>query len=186
MNAKNITQNTIGVKKNHVIQSAVVEKLDEEYYQGDELEDFIDEQIKDYNTKKLKNSTSNDKEKAAHAITKQSFYANAEKASVVINYKTIEDYVDFNQAEAKILTCQEALKDSIVQALPSMISFADTKEVTTESAFGHDAAYVLIVKEPVKIKVEGSILYYANASKEDKNSVQTVGDKEAVIVYTLK
>lgn len=184
MNARNIENNTIGIKKNNVIQSAVVEQFDEPYYQEDELEEFIDKEITKYNTKvKNENGEGSDEK---DAITKKSFHVDEENASVVMNYNTITDYSVFNNIEAKILTAKDAATEPIVQSLPNMTSFKDDKEVTTDSALNHDAIYVLIIKEPVEVKVEGTILYYANATKEGKKSVQTQGDKEAVIVYTLE
>ncbi|WP_310604663.1 hypothetical protein [Anaerosporobacter sp.] len=173
--AEDVTTNTIVIKKDSTIQSSIVEAFDKEYYSQDELEVFIKEEINDYNKKNGENE-----------IEMHSIHVADQKASVVFNYNDIDDYSTFNGIDAKLLTTSQALQD---EKITSMLEFVDSKNggtVSKETALSNSDAMVLVIKQALDIKIDGTILYYTNVEKTDKNVLQSNEENVAVIVFSKK
>jgi hypothetical protein len=175
ISAEDVTTNTIVIKKDNTVQSSIVEDFDKDYYSKEELETFINEEVTDYNKKNGENQ-----------IEMHSIQVTDQKASVVFNYIDIEDYSVFNGTSAKLLTTAQALQE---ESILSVLEFVDSKTgdtVPREVALSKEDATVLIIQEPLDIKIDGTILYYSNVVKSEKNVLQASGENLAIVVFTKK
>lgn len=173
--AEDVTTNTIVIKEDNTVQSSIVEDFDKEYYNQEELETFIKDEVTDYNEK---NGEDQVKMHSIHVANK--------KASVVFNYNDIDDYSIFNGISAKLLTTSQALQEDSILTLSEFVEVKSGDTVSRETAFSMEAATVLIIQEPLEIKIDGTILYYSNAEKVDKNVLQANGDNITVVVFAKK
>lgn len=173
--AKNVTRNTIVIKKDNTVQSSVVEDFDKNYYSSQELEDFIKEEMSDYNEKNGKD-----------AVTMDSIHIADQKASVVFNYRTIAEYAEFNNVEAQVLSTQEALDNTDIMKNLEFVDYETGATIEKEVAFSNQAAKVLIVNEALEIKISGDIKYYSNADQTDKGILHSTGNGISVVVFTSK
>lgn len=173
--AKNVTKNAIIIKKNNTVQSSVVEDFDKDYYSSQELEEFIEEEMADYNGKHGKD-----------AVAMDSIHITDQKASVVFNYKSIEEYAEFNNVNAHIVTMEEASSNEDINQIAEFIDYKTDETVEKMTALSNPDAKVLIVEEALEIKLAGEIQYYSNADKTDKNVLQSNGNGITVVVFTPK
>lgn len=174
ISAEDVTTNTIVIKKDNTVQSSIVEDFDRDYYNKEELEEFIEKEVTDYNEKNGEDQ-----------IKMHSIHIKDKKASVVFNYHDIEDYSEFNEINAKLLTTKQALQE---ESISSVLEFVDAKNgdtVSRETAFSKENATVLVIQEPLDIRIDGTILYYSNVVKSDK-ILETSGENIAVVVFTKK
>ncbi|WP_455717016.1 hypothetical protein [Anaerosporobacter sp.] len=175
ISAEDVTTNTIVIKKDNTVQSSIIEDFNKDYYNKEELKTFINEEVAVYN-----------KENGENQIKMHSLHVKDQKASVVFNYNDIEDYSSFNGTSAKLITTEQALKE---ESILSVLEFVDSKTkdtVSRETAFSKEDATVLIIQEPLDIRIDGTILYYSNVVKLEKNVLQTSGENIAVIVFAKK
>lgn len=173
--AEDVTTNTIVIKKDNTVQSSIVEDFDKDYYSQEELEAFINEEVTDYNEKNGEDQ-----------IKMHSIHVADQKASVVFNYNDIDDYAVFNGINAKVLTTSQALQDD---SILSVVEFVDAKSgdtVSRETALSKEGATVLVIQEPLDIKIGGTILYYSNAQKAEKDVLKSSGENVTVVVFEKK
>ena len=96
-----IEQNTMLVKSDGTIQVATVEDFNQDYYDLNELENFIKDNITKFNQK-----VGNDK-----AIVLDSLDKKKDKAIMVLEYANMEFYAQFNEVEAALL--DEVTSDTV-------------------------------------------------------------------------
>lgn len=173
--AEDVTTNTIVIKEDNTVQSSIVEDFDKEYYSQEELETFIKEEVTDYNEKNGEDQ-----------IKMHSIHVADKKASVVFNYNDIDDYSIFNGISAKLLTTSQALQEDSILTLSEFVEVKSGDTVSRETALNKEDATVLIIQEPLEIKIDGTILYYSNAEKVDKNVLQASGENITVVVFAKK
>lgn len=173
--AEDVTTNTIVIKEDNTVQSSIVEDFDKEYYSQEELETFIKEEVTDYNEKNGEDQ-----------VKMHSIHFADEKASVVFNYNDIDDYSLFNGISAKLLTMSQALQEDSILSISEFVEVKSGDTVPRETALSKEDATVLIIQEPLEIKIDGTILYYSNAQKEDKDVLQASGENITVVVFAKK
>ncbi|WP_167958229.1 hypothetical protein [Anaerosporobacter faecicola] len=174
LRAEDVTTNTIIVKKDDTVQSSFVEEFDKEYYSKEELEEFIDQEVKEYND-----------QNGEEQVKMSSIHVADKKASVVFYYHDIEDYANFNGIDTRIFTIEQAGQDSDFLAA-EFINAKTEDSVAKDVVLQEEEAQVLLLQEPVVIKVEGTVLYYSNVKKIAKNEWQADGENLAVVVYKKK
>lgn len=173
--AEDVTKNTIVIKDDNTVQSSIVEDFDKEYYSQEELETFIKDEVTNYNEKNGKDQ-----------IKMHSIYVADQKASVVFNYNDIDDYSVFNGINAKLLTTSQALQEDSILTLSEFVDVKSGDTVSRETALSKEDVTVLVIQEPVEIKIAGTILYYNNALKVDKDVLQASGENITVVVFARK
>lgn len=173
--AEDVTTNTIVIKEDNTVQSSIVEDFDKEYYSQEELETFIKEEVTDYNVKNGEDQVKMD-----------SIHVADQKASVVFNYNDIDDYSVFNGISAKLLTTSQALQEDSILSIAEFVEVKSGDTVSRETALSREDATVLVIQEPLEIKIDGTILYYSNAQKEDKDVLQASGENITVVVFAKK
>lgn len=170
LNASEVETNTILVGSDGAVQSAIVEDFDKEYYNQEELEQFIRIRLKKYNASM-----------GADSVAMDSLEVVDGKVRVVFNYKDMGAYSNFNKVDAGLYTMEEAINEHI---LPDTLTEAKkSKEVAAGDVEKNKKLKVAVIYEPVDVAVNGSIAYYNGGALLNNSTIQATGDGAAVIVY---
>jgi len=171
LTAEEIDTNTLLAKNNGVIQTAIVEEFNKDYYNLNELSEFVTEEINTYNQASgVKNVILEDLELKGN------------KVILILSYTGMRHYAEFNQVMAAYFNGGN--KD-IEIALPSTLINAkkETSENTAD-VIQNEKYKVLILDEPYEVIVDGKIQYYSdNAKNVGKNKLQSADDGMTVIVF---
>lgn len=171
MTVEDVQANTVLVKNDGIVQAATVEEFNKDYYNLTELNDFITNEIKDYNNKA-----------GLEAISLNDLKAVDGNAILILNYATIEHYTLFNQVEATFATMEAASNGEI--SLPDVfIKASDGAFVSKELALENMKYKVLIINENTDVIVDGSIKFYTNGVLVTESIIQAAADEETVIIY---
>lgn len=167
--ADDIEENTLLFKENGAIQSAIVGDFDKPYYSEEEFKNFVNEEITEYNETKTKD-----------AVTMKSFEIKEDYAKVILKFSNIEHYVLFNNVEAGYLSTEEALNHEDIPE--EFIAVKDGEKISKEEALMDSKYKVIILSEPLDVRVEGKIKYYANSVLLNDKAVQTAEEGISVVV----
>lgn len=178
--ADKATDNEIIVASKGKMQTSIKESFDKSYYNKDNLEQFIKDDISNFNSQ---NGTK---------VGFNSMKVKKDNVYVVIDYPTINDYNAYDDYQVTSLSSNEAKGNSLV---PSKLKvYGKTKSISKENALknGKFSAIVLSAKEGstdenkinTKLTVAGKIKYVSNVKKVDSNTVKVTSLKEpAVVIY---
>ena len=165
-----IEANTMLIKSDGIVQVATVEEFNESYYDLDELETYIKENLAEFNQ-----SVGNETAVVLDALDKK-----AGKAIMVLEYANMEYYAEFSETEAKLLT---TLSDSDLEELPDTLQSAQEEGSISKSELtALEEAKVVILNEEYNLIVSDKIKYYSNGTLIDAKEIQTNGEG-AVVVY---
>lgn len=150
---KKATTSTLTLKDKGTIVSEEVSKLDQKYYDEGELKDYVKSTIKDY-TSKAGSST----------VKLKKLSVKDDVAYLKTIYKSAEDYTAF--------TGYELFQGTIVEAQAAGYDFADSfvavkdgkkaKTAKAEDVIAKDDYKVLVIKQNVTVKVDGTICYVSD------------------------
>lgn len=169
-----ISESTILLSSSGSIQSASVEEFDKSYYDKDELKDFIKNDI----------ATFNSKDNNEEAVKLEDFNVSDKTAKVLLTYKDIDLYNEYNSSNIQVLTMEEAVeKDVLPDTLQDAIS---SSEVAKADVTANSEYMVVVVDELIDIKTEGKIKYYSDAMLLNEQTAQSVEGKKTIIVYENK
>lgn len=157
-------ENTVYVQKNGKVVTVDIDDLDQDYYDEEELKNFVDDEITAYTDEHGKGTV-----KLSDLTVKDG------TAVLKMQYKTAEDYTAFNGIEL--------YQGSVVKALAagydfdasfskvedgSMAVSVDRKEILEE-----DSLKAVIIKADIDVKVDGEILYVSteNVTVTGKDSI---------------
>lgn len=175
-NDKKAETNTLYLKNNGNIIGAVVEKLDQEYYDPQELEEWIQDEVDAYNHEDGKDKIKIRKNEVED-----------DQAKVNIIYASVKDYADFNQVTAFQGTVAEA-EEAGYEFNGKFKSTADKPSITEMEIKGSKEYKVLILEECQKLQMNKKILYASDNVEVSKGSHKTadiIAEKEnlAYIIY---
>ena len=148
------TESTIFVTSKGVVKSAIMESFDKSYYDFDELYKSVEKEVKAY-------CLDNIEEK----ITITSLTQENDSVTLLMDYQTVEDYVDFNEVLLFSGTFAEAAAEGY---LPDNLQDAEgmTAEINLEE---QGELKVLVTEESVCIQTSGRIKFVSdNVSVLDK------------------
>ncbi len=167
---EDISENTILIKANGVIQSAIVEDFDKEYYNLSELTEFVKKEVDGYN-----------QEIGQEEVIIDDVLLKRGKAVVILTYSGMAHYSEFNNVRAAYFKAD--IGDVPLQLPEKVLSVKNDELVNLDSVLG-GKNQVLVLYEPYEIIVEGDIKYYSeNASLEDGNKAQSMTYDPSVIIY---
>ncbi|MCI9175996.1 MAG: hypothetical protein HFH49_13850 [Lachnospiraceae bacterium] len=176
-------RDTVYIQKKGNVVSAAIADFDKDYYDEEELKNYIDERVADYQEEHGKNTVSIDEFSVEDGVAK-----------LFIKYSGCEDYQNFNDVTL--------FSGTIPQALAEGYSFEeDFTEIEDGEAAGSvkkDAvadldAKVIILSEKVDVKVDGTIRYvssrYTTMKAKDTVSIQLPEEsedgEESALVYVI-
>lgn len=169
LNITDVEVNTMLIKEDGVIQVAFVDDFDEPYYEEEELRAFIDEEIRIYNEGKNE-----------EGITLVEYQVQDQKAKVILEYKSLDKYADFNQIEVKWLTFEEAAKSDEV---PSVLTLVKDQSKVNKKEVLEENSKILLVNESLDVRLNGKVKAFSNCILLNDISVQTGESSSSVIIF---
>lgn len=164
--------NTVVIKKDGTVQAATVEEFNKDYYNLDELKDFITKEINKFNS-----SVGSDT-----AITMDSLEMDEEDAVLILTYQNLDTYAAFNEVEAVTLGV-DALQGENVELPDVFVKEDDGAYVKQDVALKNGKYKLVMIKDNIDLMVEGKIKYYANCILVNSYTIQTAPEGASVIVY---
>ncbi len=176
-------RDTVYIQKKGNVVSAAIADFDKDYYDEEELKNYIEERVADYQEEHGEDTVSIDEFSVEDGI-----------ARLFIKYSSCEEYQNFNDVTL--------FSGTIPQALAEGYSFEeDFTEIEDGEAAGSvkkDAvtdldAKVIILSEKVDVKVDGAIRYvssqYTTMKAKDTVSIQLPEEaedgEESALVYVV-
>lgn len=163
---------TLVVNVDGTFREIVVEPFDKEYYDASELEDFVRNEIQNYNLEKI-----------STLISLESVEVEDGTAKVTISYKTSKDYKAFNEEDTVFIgTVKEAMEEGfsfdqtfLAYGKKDSVSVA---EVTENGSYG-----IVVLQEKKDVVLPDKILYISeNVTTKGKKQAFTAAE-ESYIIY---
>lgn len=164
-----LSQSTIALSKDGTCKMGIVEDFSKDYYEMEELEEYIDTTVSEFQ-----------KQHGEESVTLDYTKKDKDKVHVTLDFKTVEDYAAFNGAEVKLLTWTEAKAAGV---LPDKLTAADKSGEKALSEIDGEECLVAVWNGNYQIMVEGSVKYYSNSVLLNDSSVQIGAQGDAVIVF---
>lgn len=171
INIKDVTTNTMLAKSNGEIQVASIENFDKTYYNLNELQDFVNQQISDYN-----------KKAGADKIKVKNMKIIDKKAVLLLTYSGMDQYVAFNKVTASYFN--GGIKDNPLKLPTTLVNAKDESLASTQEVIQDETLKVIVLNEPYHIIVDGKVKFYSeNASLIDSNEVQGATEGMTIVVF---
>ena len=181
--------NSLEIDSGGYVKAFSISEFDKEYYSGTELRKQILDSVSEYN------ESAKDERISLNSCT-----VSKKKARVLLKYTSLEDYASFNNVLAWSGTLTSAIENGYFDRSTAVISSDGTLKTTIgelESKFGGKTASrrgsslkVLIVEEPLMIKVPGKVRYtIGDVTMEGRyaitgaGSLTTLLDEPCYIIY---
>lgn len=170
LEAESLEKHTLSIDEAGIIRSGIVESFKKDYYDKEELEQYLEDAISYYNNSHKKD-----------AVSVDSFLIADKTAKVVFQYKSIEDYKEVNDVDAEYLTVEEAAKQGL---FPGKFTSLKDGETVSRKTVEEDGDYhVLILNEEYDVRTSGKIYYYVNCTVYNNKSVHTSKDETSIIIF---
>jgi hypothetical protein len=171
ISAKDVSVSTILVKANGKLQVATVEDFNKSYYKINELQDYITNEVADFNKKAGK-----DKIKVNDVQLRDG------KAVMVLSYDGMEPYATFNDVSAAYFN--GGIKNNPLKLPTTLISSKNGSLASTEEVISNKDYKILVMNEPYDIIVDGKVKYYSeNAKLLKDNKVQGAAEGMTIIAF---
>lgn len=163
-NMDTITVNTITIEKDGTIQDISVEDFSDGNYNMANLEEFINTEISDYNSKAGEGS-----------IVLDSIQTDSSLIKLQLSYADMEDYNAFNHTEYEYSNFEEA-------ALTGDFTSAADGSTVKAADINDTGMKVLKIGDATNIICKGKVLYYNSYVTEENGTFSASGEGTAVIV----
>ena len=156
-------ENTISVDKRGRITSTIVEEFDKDFYDADELESEIDEELSEYN-----------KNFAADHVRKETFKVEDGVATLQLVFDESGYYADYTGLALFAGTLSEAEEEGY--DLSGNFVEPNENAADLEVLNSDGSAHVLVLEEAVQVRVPGNILAVC-----PEDNVTVTGNREASV-----
>ncbi len=156
-------ENTISVDKRGRITSTIVEEFDKDFYDADELESEIDEELSEYN-----------KNFAADHVRKETFKVEDGVATLQLVFDESGYYADYTGLTLFAGTLSEAEEEGY--DLSGNFVEPNENAADLEVLNSDGSAHVLVLEEAVQVRVPGNILAVC-----PEDNVTVTGNREASV-----
>ena len=141
------TESTIFITSKGLVQSAVIEYLDKSYYDFDELYEAVEKEVKAYCL-----------DKNEEAVTISSLVEENNSVALLMDYQTVEDYVEFNETLLFSGTFSEA---AAAGYLPEELYDMEGNSIEVDLE-GLGALNVIVTEESVCLQTSSNIKYVSD------------------------
>ncbi len=169
--AEEVKNNTVLVKNDGTVQAATVEVFDKNYYNLDELNNFVTNQINKYN-----------QENGSGSIIMDSLTLNEGNAIMILSYAGLAHYNAFNKVETAFTTTAEA-KSSKLELPQVYLSAKDGAYASPDVALKNSKYQVLVLNEKTNVMIDGTIKFFTNGKMNGKSNFETGSEEQSVIIY---
>lgn len=169
----NVEKNTLFVEKDGIVELALVEEFNKDYYDIDELKEFADNYINDYNASQG--------QKVAILAD-----ANSHKGNAMLNirFKNMKEYAKYQEVDADNFNIEEANDDDLKKLPDTLISIKKKKTVNKEDYIKNKEIKIIIVNDDIDLLVDGTILFYSdNIDFKNKYKAEIKKGQESIIIY---
>ncbi|MCU6735292.1 hypothetical protein [Diplocloster agilis] len=162
-----LNEDTVYIQKKGQITGVIVEDFTKQYYDAEELQDMLNQEITDYNT-----------ESGRECVTLQSYEVKDGIVRVLIDYVDADCYGKFNGVDffAGLYPGIEEydLPDTMIKVKDnSSVSMAEVQSEAEEKGY-----HATVVSEKTDVKVTSKILYISeNMELVDKTTARVVVDE---------
>lgn len=165
-------RSTVYVRKDGTVIGAAIEKLDKEYYNEEELEEFIDREVEAYQKNHEKSG-----------VKVSDFSTEDGKAKLFVKYADYEEYQDFNGVVLFAGTVPEALAAGYdFETDFTKVKGGKASDRADSSEVKESDYKVVILSEKIDVKVDGNVKYissdYASMKSGDLVSVKLPEEAE--------
>lgn len=165
------TEDSVRINKSGEVNGVIIEAFDKDYYDSEELKSVIDESISSYNT-----SAGSEK------VSLKKFQVENEVAEVFIDYKSVEDYEEFNEVTFFV----GSVVDAVTAGFAFDKEFYEVKdgEILSDHTLpvaditSNPDFKILILEEDIEVVVPGNICYVSS-------NVELRGKKTAKVLENL-
>ena len=185
ISADKAKNNEIIITNKGTIQGVIKEKFDKKYYKEEDLKNFINSDLDEFNKE---NKTS---------IKLNSMSVRDKNVYVVLDYSSAEEFNAYNDYQLAVLDSNAAMNGSDI---PNELNiYGKSKKESKKDAITKEMKAVVLKektddkdensipsdnKVDLKVTVEGKIKYAKGASKDDSNTAKISSLKEPIaIVY---
>lgn len=175
-----VDTSTVFIEKKGKVTSVDVEHLDKDYYDVDELKEYITEHVEDYTGKN------------GDTVKEVSFDVKDGIAKLTMEYDSYEDYTSFNGVELYCGTVVGAQADGYDFDTEFYRVEDSQKQETVEKSdvLAEDDNKIVIIKANVDVWVPGTVLYVSapDTDMRSEDVVSIVGEganEEAQLTYII-
>lgn len=171
LSVENIETNTLLVKNNGMIQTATVEEFGKDYYNLNELSEFVMEEINSYN-----------QASGGENVIMDDLERKDTKAIMILSYTGMKHYAEFNKVMAAYFN--GGIKEVPIELPGTLVNVKKGSSANTTEIIQNEKYKVLVVEEPFDVVVDGNIQYHSdNAVIAEKNKLQSANEGMTVIVF---
>lgn len=177
-------QSAIYIQEDGVVSYAVSETFDKEYYDKDDLESKVDEEVSAYN--------SGSKASVSDAISVDKFKVKSDVATLVLEFATTYDFLTYVQDYNRIADDQfyiGAISDNSDCEIKGTFVSPDNKETAKGKEIKTKTdVEILIVNEQYKVQIDGTVQYISENCTIDEDGIITTAkadDGTSYIVYNI-
>lgn len=171
---------TVYVKESGKVTEEIVESFDKDYYDKEELKDFVDQTIDEYV-----------EETGKRTVKAKGFSVEDQKASITIKYNDFDTYMDFNQETLYAGTVVQAIADGYT--LPDEfypVKDGKLKKTAADKKIKDDDSYkVAITSENIDVVTSGEICFVSTTDvkiKDEKTvSIQKENTDDTSLTYII-
>ena len=175
-------QSAIYIQEDGIVSYAVSEKFDKDYYDKDALEEKINKEVADYN--------GGSKASVGDAISVDSFKVKSDVATLVLEFTTNYDFLNYIMDYNRIETDQfyiGTISDNTDCKIEGEFVTPDKKTaITNKEIKAMKDANILIVNEQYKVQIDGTVQYISDNCNVDKDGIITTAKNDngtSYIVY---
>ena len=165
-------ETAVSVSKDGKVTAAVIDKLDQSYYDAEELKENIDQAVSDYN-----GSAGED------TVTVQKFETREEgDVKLFMEYASGKDYAAFNNVDFYVGDITDGYNNAGYRFETTFRQVEKGKavgdEIAREEIFAGSNHPMLVFSEPMAVEVPGKILYVSsNVEVTGKKSARMAGSQ---------
>lgn len=180
--------NSLYVSRDGAFSTAFIEAVDESYYTEADMLRFCEEEIKDYNRSKGAPATAYQEEAGKDVtlpVAIESF-TYGEKATLILNYASAEDYVAFNEKDESSAHSLMFAAAKNTTGLPDMafLSVEDGTKIAASSLIGDGKLKIVMIEGALDVQVQGKIVYYSeNVTVTGQDTAVTGAEGYSYVVF---
>lgn len=167
-----VKKTTLYIDEDGEVTEAIVEALDKDYYDSNEMENFIEEEVDAYN-----------KEAGSDKVDVVKYEVENHKAKVTIEYESMADYGKFNNVSAFYGTIKEAKKAGH-EFEGEFLSAKDKPAITYKELKGSNSYYAVVVEGKQTVVLDNDVLYASpNVKIKGEKAIVENSNEKAYIIY---
>ena len=159
-------EDAVYVNKKGQVLGAIVESFDKDYYDADELQGMLEQDVAEYNGENGKNS-----------IEVDSFKVSGGQVKVIMNYADWADYAHFNDVQFF------AGKLADIQGKVTFTGRDGSETLTLDQIEGD--YYVILLEEKIVVQTAGKIAYVSNNVSIEGEKLARVNEDATGLAYII-